>query len=93
MKATIPLCYEGHAEFAKIPALRFEIRDWRFEIEELLDTYHSMGLELIQSWILFHESVLSKKPNIKLCKLYLRFLKNFRNREQASCTWGLVFLS
>ncbi|MEG4119845.1 hypothetical protein QUA43_20550 [Microcoleus sp. N9_B4] len=45
MKATIPLCYEGHAEFAKIPTLRFEIRDWRFEIEEWLDSYHSLGLE------------------------------------------------
>ncbi|MEG4029165.1 MULTISPECIES: hypothetical protein [unclassified Microcoleus] len=47
MKATIPLCYEGHAEFAKIPALRFEIRDWRFESEELLDTCHSLALEFV----------------------------------------------
>ncbi|MEG4999205.1 hypothetical protein [Microcoleus sp. B4-D4] len=45
MKATIPLCYEGHAKFAKIPALRFEIRYGRFEIEEWLDTYHSLGWE------------------------------------------------
>ena len=91
MKATIPLCYEGHAEFAKIPALRFEIRDWRFEIEEWLDTYHSLGLELAQSWILFHKTVLSNKQNIKLCKLFGYFLKDFRNREQHTSTWGLVF--
>ncbi|MEG4282106.1 hypothetical protein QUB68_03175 [Microcoleus sp. A006_D1] len=39
MKATIPVCYEGGAGFAKIPVLGFEIG-------ELLDTYHFLGLEL-----------------------------------------------
>lgn len=86
MKATVSLFYEGHAGFAKIPVLRLEMG-------ELLDTYHFLGLELAQSCILFQKIVLSNKYNIKLCELYLRFLNNFRNREQARYTCGQYFLS